>query len=371
MRKVTRSLPAPRSLDKASVPRTKKVKGGAAPAAPAVPPTPTNELDRAKKHFLAALPTSGKRPAFPFKAYKADGVRTQLFKDFHDKCAYCESRYAPTSPVDIEHFRPKGRVKNTKGDGYWWLAMAWDNLLPACIECNRHRRHPTPTPPTRAGKTAKRLGLDERKGVFTSSNVLTTGKQDAFPITGRRLAALTYNYQAEGALLLDPCRDEPDQHLHFHIDPTAPLGLVLPKATRTRTTLAHLTPVPDSKTVPAIRKHAASIQASERGAVSIQTYGLNRLQLVRERTRVLRRLEFYEQLLIETAGIIQDLHAPTANRDARKRSERAITGLQKMQAMIASQIRELAHESAPYSVMVKAWAEDFRRRAALMPAMGP
>jgi hypothetical protein len=171
--------------------------------------------------------------------------------------------------------------------------------------------------------------------------------------------------------LLDPCRDEPSQHLHFHIAPTAPLGLVLPKATQTRTTLAHLTPVPDSKTVPAIRKHAASIRASERGAVSIQTYGLNRLQLVRERTRVLRRLEFYEQLLIETAAILQELHAPTANRDARKRSKRAITGLRKMQAMISSQISELAHESAPYSVMVRAWAEDFRRRAARMPAMGP
>lgn len=359
MRKVARSMPAPRSLSKRTVPRAKKAKS-AAPAVPLVPPTPKNELERAREHFAKALPASGKRPAFEFKAYKADDVRKQLFKDFYDKCAYCESRYATTAPVEIEHFRPKGRIKGTTGDGYWWLAMSWDNLLPACIDCNRHRKQPTPTPDVKKGKAA---ALDEAKGVFTSSNVLTTGKQDAFPITGTRLAALTYDYDAEGAILLDPCRDEPNDHLHFHIDPAAPLGLVLPKAVKAPTTLRHLTPVPDSSTVAAIQAHAVSVGASPRGAVSIQTYGLNRLHLVRERTRVLRRLEFFEHLLVHTTRIIQELEAPTVHAACKARNDKAIAGLRSMQAMIASQIRELAKASSPYSAMVKAWVKDFRHRA--------
>ena len=66
---------------------------------------------------------------FTFAAYKADDVREALTRLFRGKCAYCESRYAVTQPMDVEHWRPKGGVeeedvdgKTRLGPGYPWLA---------------------------------------------------------------------------------------------------------------------------------------------------------------------------------------------------------------------------------------------------------
>ena len=46
-----------------------------------------------------------------------------------------------TSPGRIDHFRPKGAVRQSKGSdrvhpGYYWLAYQWDNLVFACEDCN-------------------------------------------------------------------------------------------------------------------------------------------------------------------------------------------------------------------------------------------
>jgi hypothetical protein len=89
-----------------------------------------------------------------------DEARYQAAKPFllaltSGKCAYCESVILNTHPGEVEHFRPKGRVRGRDGKvekvtiggaetehpGYWWLAYAWSNLLPCCIDCNRRRQH--------------------------------------------------------------------------------------------------------------------------------------------------------------------------------------------------------------------------------------
>jgi hypothetical protein len=61
--------------------------------------------------------------------YGDDGVKNQLFKAQHGKCAYCEKREEQAKWRDAEHYRPKSH--------YWWLAWTWENLLFTCIECNR------------------------------------------------------------------------------------------------------------------------------------------------------------------------------------------------------------------------------------------
>ena len=71
--------------------------------------------------------------------YGSPQVREVLKRLQHNKCCYCESE---TSPGRIDHFRPKGRVRQHKaGDkiypGYYWLAYRWDNLVFACEDCNR------------------------------------------------------------------------------------------------------------------------------------------------------------------------------------------------------------------------------------------
>ncbi|GLK44503.1 hypothetical protein GCM10017612_24230 [Novosphingobium resinovorum] len=78
-----------------------------------------------------------------------------------------------------------------------------------------------------------------------------SGKLDSFPVaaSGVRATGLGTNLQAEHALLLDPCRDDHAQHLAFSFDPGHPPGLLVPRGI-----------------------HAER----ERGAVSIQVYGLRR-----------------------------------------------------------------------------------------------
>ena len=75
------------------------------------------------------------------KLYRSTRVKDVLKKLQHDKCCYCERRVAP-SETRVDHFRPKGAVRQSKDDnsrehpGYYWLAYRWDNLVLACGECN-------------------------------------------------------------------------------------------------------------------------------------------------------------------------------------------------------------------------------------------
>ena len=78
--------------------------------------------------------------------YAAPDVKSRLIADQHGKCAYCETRFLHSSPGDVEHYRPKAGYRQTapgpvQGPGYYWLAYEWSNLLFACEDCNRQRKH--------------------------------------------------------------------------------------------------------------------------------------------------------------------------------------------------------------------------------------
>jgi hypothetical protein len=123
-----------------------------------------------------------------------------LLKIFEGKCAYCESLINNTQPGDVEHYRPKGRIRDLNGvivkiknsetehPGYWWLCYEWSNLLPSCIDCNRRRYHPE-------GEAA--------------------GKADLFPIAGTRAEKPTDSLALEQALLLNPTEDTFSSEEHF------------------------------------------------------------------------------------------------------------------------------------------------------------
>lgn len=122
---------------------------------------------------------------------------------FRGKCAYCETFVAENQPGDLDHFRPKGRISengvivNTLDElgeeiphpGYYWLAYDYQNLLPACADCNRPN----------AQKTEKRIG-----------------KWDEFPVKGFR-ASKPEEESMEEPLLLNPLECENlDQHFEFN-----------------------------------------------------------------------------------------------------------------------------------------------------------
>lgn len=106
-----------------------------APEPSALPPERAARLSAAR----AALAAGEK---VVFKGHEI--VKDDLFRMQHHKCCYCEKLSEQAKFRDVEHFRPKAR--------YWWLAWTWENLLFACIDCNReYKREQFPLAP---GSTA-------------------------------------------------------------------------------------------------------------------------------------------------------------------------------------------------------------------------
>lgn len=156
--------------------------------------------DRAVRERQAALDFyaawDGASKYDKYAVYKSPDIRAVLEEAFGGKCAYCETYYAATQPVAIEHYRPKGAVTvdgKAVPPGYYWLASEWTNLLPSCTDCNSPRGQDLPGDVTR-----------------------TAGKANAFPLaseTGRATQPGTEN--REKRLLLHPYRDYPEKHLDF------------------------------------------------------------------------------------------------------------------------------------------------------------
>ena len=313
---------------------------------------------------------AGEKPgAFGFARYKEASVKTALEKLFHGKCAYCESFYAGLQPVDVEHYRPKGEVEGVSGHpGYWWLAMEWSNLLPSCIDCNRRRNQKTPKP------GENRLVVLRADGDFDRSRSILSGKQSAFPLLegSPHAARPDDDIEAEKRLLLDPTRDDPDQHLVFHVDREHLVSLVYPMP---------LDPAETTGLPEAIADHAAIAQAamaakvSAIGAVSIQVYGLNRLGLVQARTRVLRDLEFLLAMSLNLQEIAAELTERAAARSvelaglqgaAKERfaediamDERIADKIGRYAQEALARIREMTLPQAPYSRLARAWVEAY------------
>ena len=141
----------------------------------------------ARAHFVRPAP---QRSYFRFdlRVLEHADVRAALIDLFHRKCAYCESHLGASSSWKIDHFRPLMDAQNldrrvSNPDCYWWLALDWKNLYPACQRCALN------------------------KGLL-------------FPVVGERGTSVT-GIGEEGALLLDPCADRDiDRHLFFEEDGT-------------------------------------------------------------------------------------------------------------------------------------------------------
>lgn len=292
-----------------------------------------NELARARRH----VSDPNAKGSYGFAVYKHVEVKQRLDALFHGKCAYCETYYSASAPVDIEHFRPKGAVsEDPSHPGYWWIAMAWENLLPSCIDCNRKRKQ------SHIIDSASLEALNAG-GRRTRNSPVLSGKKDSFPLApgAARLQPELTTYLAEQALLLNPCDDQPNEHLEYIVEGRPSISLMLPRG------------IPDP---------------SLRGATSIQIYGLNRLGLVQERTRLLRRLEFLGDLVLELGEMIdaldtQEIKAAIMGTPAGTVAKRMTLLLDRALA----EMRSLREPDQPYSAMVTAWIEVFEARIDVKP----
>lgn len=149
------------------------------------------------------------------------GLLAELKEMSHGKCAYCESPLSSPSAATLERFRPKsGSVglnrKDFSLEHYWWLAYEWSNFLCACALCNK-------------------------------------SKGPKFPVKGARapIEATAETLASEDRLLVDPCADDPTQHIDFDDS-----GRAVPR--------------------------------SPRGEVTIEILSLNRRDLVTQRLKICR-----------------------------------------------------------------------------------
>ena len=123
---------------------------------------------------------------FERSVYADRSVKDLLLRAQHDKCCFCESKFPATSPGAIEHFRPKGGVKQESGKpmlfpGYYWLAYSWTNLLVSCETCN------------------------------------TSYKGSLFPLADEEKRARSHrdDIDAETPIFIDPAIEDPRQHIRF------------------------------------------------------------------------------------------------------------------------------------------------------------
>ncbi|MEM7701303.1 MAG: hypothetical protein AAF251_05140 [Pseudomonadota bacterium] len=312
-----------------------------------------NELERVIAHIID---NDGSPKGFEYSRYKSSDVKTELENLFHGKCAYCETPYGTNQPLDVEHFRPKGQVQGIEHEGYWWLAMAWDNLLPSCIDCNRRRGQQVFVPE------------EAETGAFVSGNA---GKKDIFPIaqgqTHARInpAGLSENEllehisdpaaikaEEEARLLLDPTRDDPAEHLQFRVTSHQVLSANA-RADASSGTL--LTEGYKSWVIP---REDASGTPSSKGEASISVYGLNRLGLLQARARVLLQLELLLAIYVDVCAL-EDMMTPRPAGMNAAIAEQffAITG--RLRGRIECEITDMQAPSAPYSAAVRAWVKQY------------
>lgn len=164
-------------------------------------------------------------------------IREWLLNAYSNKCAYCEGRLYEQSAALVEHFRPKGSVRDLDNtpikvgpqmhSGYWWLAYDPSNLLPACSMCNVYTR-------SRGGK----------------------GERFPLPKDGFR-ATKPGEEKKEKPLLIHPGREDPS--MYFDLD----------------------------------FETGALKARDERGRVCIEVFGLNREALLEARKYAAREATLY------------------------------------------------------------------------------
>jgi len=219
------------------------------------------ETERAIEHYTSAA-SKGKK--FEFKVYADAEVKDSLIKLFKEKCAYCESKFLHVYSGDVEHFRPKGEIEEATPDkkpGYYWLAADWDNLLLSCRNCNQKLTHSI-------------YGVVSKK---------TMGKMNQFPLSNLSKYVRKHN-NANGIadeepyrLLLNPCIDNPEEHLEYGAE-----GIIRP------------------------RKDATG-KESTKGKTSIDVYVLQRVALVQMREKVLIEMQAQIQRVKEATKNYNDI----------------------------------------------------------------
>ena len=265
----------------------------------------STERSEAVAHYAATTSAS-----YEFSKYKEFDVKFSLDTLFDNKCVYCEHQLG--DGMEVEHFRPKGRVDGEPTHrGYWWLALQWENLLPSCAGCNQRRSQHLVSVITTEAEYAALQGKRPRK---------TAGKGNHFPISGVRAFAPTDSLPDEDHDILDPTVDDPGRYLTWSVNTT--FSIALPTTAD-----------------PAFAKRALA---------TINVFALNRTKLVQLRTGLLRELR------LRAVEIENDLAEDAANGGSQFAVRNALRGV--------DALKRYCEADKPFSAMAGVFVEDFANR---------
>lgn len=81
---------------------------------------------------------------FQRNVYGHASVKDTLKTAQHAKCCFCEGRFDAHNHGDVEHYRPKRAVRQSRKTkasypGYYWLVYSWENLYYSCSICNSRK----------------------------------------------------------------------------------------------------------------------------------------------------------------------------------------------------------------------------------------
>jgi len=125
--------------------------------------------------------------------YRHSSVVKSLRRIYADKCGYCESAVGVSSPMFVDHYRPKKGVKR-KDDhpGYYWLTYEWSNLISCCGICNNKKLHHFPV-------------SDEKKRIYQPQEDISQWRADS------------ESFHNERPLILHPEINHPEEYLSVDI----------------------------------------------------------------------------------------------------------------------------------------------------------
>jgi hypothetical protein len=186
------------------------------------------ECEAATRELVAAV-AEGNPVEIHDRLYRRPSIKKEVYfaKDgpFRGKCAYCECWITGLQHHgDVEHFRPKKGATDLDGQpvfvpdgdgdgeariehhGYYWLAYDWRNLLPSCNGCNR------------SSQVRDSVTGEER----------LVGKQNRFPVAGKRAWKPDHDLSEEQPLLIHPVDEDPSAHLEVVLE----TGMMAPRTPR-------------------------------------------------------------------------------------------------------------------------------------------
>lgn len=221
---------------------------------------------------------------FEFSQEVIDETWSELNELFWGTCAFCESEVEPLD-LNVTRFRPKTEacnLDNSTDSEHYWW-LAY-----------------------------------EWENLYLTCTTCDRNKQNFFPVEGPRLpiGVRGPGIAEERNLLIDPCRDQPSQYLLFSED-------------------GNVGGIPWNP-----------ISGSDRGAVTVQTFGLNRPELVAARRDAIAKIG---SLFDSIIALEESNQLSTSSKQATQYLKRVIDALDERGAFIAAKRQAVAARLAVWT----------------------